>query len=103
MFRTHAVHTTPQAESDIQGIYAHLSVESGAVAELVYSELYKSILSLGQLLERFPLARDIRLRRAKIRVASAVSYFVYFLVEREVVYVLCVWHSARRSPRHIVS
>ena len=100
MFRIHAVIVTPLAESDLQGIYAYHAADSGPVADLVYGELYKSILSLGQLPQRFQLAKDRRLRRQGIRSVAVVSYRIYYIVEERAVRILCVWHLARRMPRH---
>ena len=98
MVRAYTVMVTPLAESDLQAIYAYLAADSEAIADLVYTELLKSIASLSRLPERFPFARDRRLRRALVRAATAVSYRVYYVVEGPTVRVLRVWHTARRPP-----
>ena len=98
MLRAHSVTVTPLSESDLLAIRGYLAVESVAIADLVHGELLKAIASLKRVPERFPLARQKRLRAEGIRATVAVSYRIYFVVDGPDVRVLRVWHVARKPP-----
>jgi toxin ParE1/3/4 len=84
------------AASDLSQIFDHIAVDNPAAAERVYRAITTSVMRLRE----FPgIGHHGRIAGTRELSVSSLPYVVVYRVQREVVTVIAVFHSARDLSR----
>ena len=77
------VEITPEAESDLRGIYRYISdeKENPSAAFRLVSLIYEEIAKLDTMPERFPIWRNEPWKSRGVRSMNVENYHVFYLVE----------------------